>query len=157
MRCLLASAEAATYLGTHDDATEALETARRLLESGLGHLWPAFGLALSAVLLAQGRPAHAARVLGALEAANEANALKLGAQQGDERWDVIGQTALASDDLQFHPQQRYIEPVRAALDQSTFAAAWAEGRAMPAKQAIATALADSPATHEAASLPERSG
>jgi hypothetical protein len=32
-------------------------------------------------------------------------------------------------------------PPRAALDEATFAAAWAEGRALPLDQAVAEALA----------------
>jgi predicted ATPase/class 3 adenylate cyclase len=74
-------------------------------------------------LLAQGQPEQAARVFGHAEALHEA----------------IGASLPAAEQAE---AERHVAVVRAALDELTFAAAWAAGRAMTLAQAIACALED---------------
>ncbi len=79
--------------------------------------------ATACVASAQGRPTHAARLFGAAAALRE--------QHGLARWSA--QEHLIYD--------RYLDPARAALDAATWAAAWAEGRAMTLDGAVALAEA----------------
>jgi predicted ATPase len=77
--------------------------------------------ALAGPVAAQGHPQAAARLLGASEA--RLGAMGIGLQAGDRR-DI----------------ERYEAAVRAQLDEATFDAAWAEGRAMSFEQAVSYAL-----------------
>jgi predicted ATPase/class 3 adenylate cyclase/DNA-binding CsgD family transcriptional regulator len=77
---------------------------------------------LAAVAGARGQPARAARLLGAGEALREAAGV-----------------ALDATDRALH--DRAASEARPALGAGAFAAAWAEGRAMPLEQATAAALA----------------
>jgi hypothetical protein len=70
-----------------------------------------------------GEPKRAARLLGAAEAVRTA----------------INEPMPPGDRAEY---ERFVAAARAALDEKTFAAAWAEGRAMPLEQAIELALAD---------------
>jgi len=70
----------------------------------------------------RGQPAHAARLLGCAKALRESAEVPL---------PPIHRAAYERD----------VALVRAALDEDAFAAAWAEGRALPLEQAIAEALA----------------
>ncbi len=79
---------------------------------------------LVGIAVARGQPEGAARLLGATEALRQAITAPMGAA---DRADYEQSVALA----------------QARLDEHTFAAAWAEGRAMTMEQAIAYALADS--------------
>ncbi len=76
---------------------------------------------LAGVLGVTGQPQHAARLLGAWEAAFE--------------W--MGATALPSAKWE---HDRTIAALRALLDDTTFKAAWAEGRAMSLQQAVESVL-----------------
>ena len=76
------------------------------------------GLAEVASLL--GQPERAARLFGAVEALREASCISL-------------------PPLRRAEYDRTVEGVRAHLDEETFAAAWAQGRAMPLEQVIAYA------------------
>jgi hypothetical protein len=86
---------------------------RRTLPDNLEELADAFG--------AQQHPERAARLLGAAEALRE----------------VIHMPVRSSDQSDY---QRIVGIARAQLDEATFAAAWAEGRAMTPEQAIDFAL-----------------
>jgi tetratricopeptide (TPR) repeat protein len=72
---------------------------------------------------AQGRPDRAARLLGASEALFEA----------------MGTGLHPADQFEI---DRYVAAVREQLDQATFEAAWAEGRAMSLEEAIVYALGE---------------
>jgi hypothetical protein len=72
---------------------------------------------LAAVAAAQGQPLKAARLLGAAAVLHEASA-------NPQRLDHDRQAA----------------DLRAALGEAAFAAAWAEGRAMPLEAAVSLAL-----------------
>ncbi len=76
---------------------------------------------LAAVASLAGQPERAARLLGAVEALREACGISL-------------------PPLRRAEHDRAVEGIRAHLDEETFAAAWAQGRAMPLEQAIAYAL-----------------
>ncbi len=76
---------------------------------------------MAAVAVAEGDPARAARLCGGAEALRELN--------GELRWYVY---------QAFY--DRAIEDARAQMDEATFAAAWAAGRALSWEQAIAEAL-----------------
>jgi hypothetical protein len=76
---------------------------------------------LAAVASGQGEPARAARLLGAAAALRESRGIPL--------------PPIECADL-----DRVMVGVRAALGEAAFAAAWAEGRALPLDQAIAEAL-----------------
>jgi ABC-type oligopeptide transport system substrate-binding subunit len=76
---------------------------------------------LAGPVAAQGYPRAAARLLGASEALLEA--MGIGLQPGDR-----------------HDIERYLVAVREQLDEATFDAAWAEGRAMSFEQAFSYAL-----------------
>jgi tetratricopeptide (TPR) repeat protein len=75
----------------------------------------------AAISLAKGRPEHAACLLGAAEALREASQTPLHAYQRS-----VYEASLAQ--------------LRARLEPSVFAVRWAEGRAMPARQAVDYAL-----------------
>jgi tetratricopeptide (TPR) repeat protein len=77
---------------------------------------------LAAVVGAQGQPLQAARLFGAAAALREVSG-------GPRRR------------LDLADYDRDVAAVRAQLDEKSFAAAWAEGQAMPLEQAIAEALA----------------
>ncbi|HSH82550.1 MAG TPA: tetratricopeptide repeat protein, partial [Herpetosiphonaceae bacterium] len=81
----------------------------------------AFLPGLAAVAAARGRTREAVRLFGAVEALLEQLGTSL---ERNERADY----------------DRYVAAVRTQLDQAAFAAAWAEGRAMSYKQAVALAL-----------------
>jgi predicted ATPase len=82
----------------------------------------AYGLeGVAAAAGAQGQPERAALIFGAAEALRE----------------VLGAPLTPSDRAEY---DRYVAAARAALDEAAFAAAWAEGRALPLDQAIAIAL-----------------
>jgi len=103
--------------------------AERLMKEGLAHFWEletryftASAIsALAGPASATGRAKRAARLLGAAEALFED--MGVGYQPTDQV--EIG---------------RYADMAREQLDESTFAQAWAEGRAMPINQAVAFAL-----------------
>jgi predicted ATPase len=107
--------------------------ARALLEQSLAlqrELGDRRGIAaclegVAQVSAAEGAPERAARLLGA------AAALR----------DAIG-APLPPAERAAH--ERIVAPVRADLESAVFAAAWAEGQAMPLEQAVADALADAP-------------
>jgi non-specific serine/threonine protein kinase len=80
---------------------------------------------LAAVAVAQGQPERAARLFGAVEALRAAMGYPLPPVQRAEH-------------------ERSIAAVRAALGEATFAAAWAEGQAMPLEAAVADALNQAP-------------
>jgi predicted ATPase/Tfp pilus assembly protein PilF len=94
---------------------------RRQLGNKRGTAYSLEGLA--AVAGTQGQPERAARLFGAAEALREA----------------IGAPLPPSDRTE---HDRHVATARAALDEAAFAAAWAEGRALPLEQAIALALGD---------------
>jgi len=81
-----------------------------------------------------GQPVRAARLFGAAEALRETIGLS---RQSDER-------AI---------YDRSVAAVRAQLEEAAFAAAWAEGRAMPLEQAIAEALAGTDPSAEISARP----
>ena len=81
---------------------------------------------MARVSLARGRPARAARLLGAAEA--------LRAASSAPRWPK------ARDDF-----DRLVSATRAQLEEAEYAAAWAEGQAMPIEAIIAEALEEAPA------------
>jgi hypothetical protein len=83
---------------------------------------------LAGVAAAQVRPGRTARLCGAAEALREAI--------GTPIWPVDRPT-----------YERDVATMRAQLDEATFVAAWAEGRAMPLEQAIAYALNDERSVH----------
>ena len=76
---------------------------------------------LAFIAAAQGHSLRAARLLGAAEVVREAAKAAMARREREE-------------------YERVVAEVRARLDQATFAAAWAEGRAMPLEQAIEYAL-----------------
>ncbi|MFX1301635.1 MAG: AAA family ATPase, partial [Promethearchaeota archaeon] len=76
---------------------------------------------LAGPVAAQGYPQAAARLLGASEALLET--MGIGLQAGDR-----------------HDIKRYVAAIREQLDEATFDAAWAEGRAMSFEQAFSYAL-----------------
>jgi hypothetical protein len=76
---------------------------------------------LAGPISARGDPERAARLLGASEALLE----------------TIGVGLQCSDQFEV---DRYEAAVREQLDQATFEAAWAEGRAMSLEQAVTSAL-----------------
>ncbi len=76
---------------------------------------------LAGPVAAQGYPQAATRLLGASEVLLET--MGIGLQPGD-RYDI----------------ERYVAAVRGQLDEATFEAAWAEGRAMSFEQAVSYAL-----------------
>jgi non-specific serine/threonine protein kinase len=78
---------------------------------------------LAGVIGRAGQPERAARLLGSMEAVREAIR--------------IGSTVSYADRLEY---DRYESAVRAQLDETSFAAAWAEGRRMTLEQAVAYAL-----------------
>jgi hypothetical protein len=86
--------------------------------------WPLTGMAR--VALARGRPARAARLLGAVPA--------LVAASKSPKWP----NKRAAFD-------RIVSATRAQLGEAEFAAAWAEGQAMPVEAVIAEALEEAPA------------
>jgi tetratricopeptide (TPR) repeat protein len=85
--------------------------------------WGLIGMAR--VCLARGRPARAARLLGAGEA--------LWAMGTAPRWPN------ERDDF-----ERLVSTARSQLNEAAFADAWAEGQAMPIQQIIAEALQEAP-------------
>jgi hypothetical protein len=78
---------------------------------------------LAIVASAQGQEERAARLFGAAEIQREA----------------INETLTPADQAEYNS---YVAAVRAQLDEPTFAAAWAAGRALPFEQAVAEGLAD---------------
>jgi predicted ATPase len=106
---------------------EALSLSREL-NYQQGYSWALRGLAQTAA--AVGRPEQAVRLWGAEEALREATTLPIWPEQQPD-------------------YERAIAAARAALDEETFAAAWAAGRAMSLEQAIAYALEESDASAEA--------
>jgi len=107
------------------------ERAEALVREGLALLWELeskyfvnFGLEVSAgPAAAKGQPERAARLLGAAEALREA--MGLGLQPADQ-FEI----------------DRYEAAAREQLDEATFEAAWAEGRAMTLEEAVAYALGE---------------
>jgi predicted ATPase/DNA-binding SARP family transcriptional activator len=86
--------------------------------------WTLTGMAR--VALARGRAARAARLVGAAAAL----------------WQVSHLPGWPTDRAAL---ERAVSAVRAQLEESEFAAAWAEGQAMPVEQVIAEALEEAPA------------
>jgi hypothetical protein len=80
--------------------------------------------ALAATVLALEAPLQAARLGGAAEALREALSMPLA---------VDARTA----------HEQMMGSLRAALGEAAFAAAWAEGRALPLEEAVALALEES--------------
>ena len=80
---------------------------------------------LAGVVGRAGQPERAARLLGSMEAAREAIR--------------IGSTVSYADRLEY---DRYESAVRAQLDETSFTAAWAEGRTMTLEQAVGYALVE---------------
>lgn len=80
---------------------------------------------LATVVCGQGQPQRAARLYGVAEALREA----------------IGAPQMPSDRT---PHDRAVAALRAALDETAFAAAWAEGQAMTLEQAIRYAVEANP-------------
>jgi hypothetical protein len=76
---------------------------------------------LAKIACTQGKPERAARLFGAAEALREAIGNPLSVREREDH-------------------DRDVDAVREGLVQETFAAAWAEGRAMTLDQAIAYAL-----------------
>jgi tetratricopeptide (TPR) repeat protein len=76
---------------------------------------------LAGVAGAQGQPERAARLLGAAEALRQASQAPMGAP---DRADY----------------EHFVAAARAGLDEASFAAAWAQGRAMTLEQAVTYAL-----------------
>jgi len=93
---------------------------RRTLGSREGVARSLVGLA--SVALAQARPEHAARLFGAAEAMR----------------DLVNAPLPPADRVDY---ERQLAALQKELDETTFAAAWAEGRAMTLEQAIEYALA----------------
>ena len=82
------------------------------------------GLAvLAGPAAAKGQSERAVRLLGASEALREATGLGL---QAADQFEI----------------DRYVASARAQLDEATFEAAWAEGRAMTLEEAVAYALGE---------------
>jgi hypothetical protein len=81
--------------------------------------------ALAGIVGAQGQPERAVRLLAAAEAMHDSRAPQLSAADRAER-------------------ERTVALVRAQLDEATFAAAWAEGRAMTLEQVLNEALTFNP-------------
>jgi non-specific serine/threonine protein kinase len=77
---------------------------------------------MAAIAAAQGEGERAARLWGAAAAVREASSLPM------------------MDVLDIKEYNRWVSAARARFDANTFAAAWAEGRAMPLEQAVAEAL-----------------
>jgi len=99
---------------------------RRQIRVGERHVvaWGLIGMAR--VALGRHKPHRAARLLGAAEA--------LWAGSSAPRW--------PNERVDF---DRLVSAARAQLEQAEFAAAWAEGEAMPVEQMIAEALEEAPA------------
>ena len=110
----------------------------RELQDRLGAPYCAEGLAKLAAL--RGSPVRAARLWGAAEALRE----QLG-------------VSLSAFDLANSRYERDVADVRSALDDATFEAAWAEGRAMPAEQAVEYALEEPRAPHDDAAPAAQAG
>jgi DNA-binding CsgD family transcriptional regulator len=92
---------------------------------------------VASVACTQGQPVRTARLFGAAASMRDAIGVPVSTDYGA----VYG---------------RSLEAVRASLDEKTFAAAWAEGRAMNPEQAIRYALADGqPAVRELTTLGEQ--
>jgi non-specific serine/threonine protein kinase len=89
----------------------------------------------ASIACAQGQPVHSARLLGAAEAVRD----DIGTPVSTDYWAVY---------------EYSLETVRASLDEKTFAAAWAEGRAMMPERAIEYALAEEQPTPLADTVPE---
>jgi hypothetical protein len=85
----------------------------------LGIIWCLQGLA--AVTAAQGKAVQAARMIGAVDATLAA----IGHSMPPRMSAMV---------------ERTIATARAAIDESTYTTAWAEGRAMPLEEAIRVAL-----------------
>jgi predicted ATPase len=98
-----------------------LEVITLLLELEDTHYITYMPAGLAGPVAAQGNPEKAAQLLGASEALLEAMGLSL--QAGDQ-FEV----------------ERYVSAVREQLDEATFEAAWARGRAMSLEQAVSYAL-----------------
>jgi predicted ATPase/DNA-binding SARP family transcriptional activator len=122
-RALAGLGSVAIHAGRMDDAVEHLRTSlglERLAPDEENAAWP---LQLLGIAEANGRPAHAATLLGAAEALRESLELPL---YGDER-------AL---------HDRALTRLEASLDAEALQAAWTAGRALPLAEAIEHALAD---------------
>jgi non-specific serine/threonine protein kinase len=101
----------------------------RELKGRLGGAY--YGLGLGKVSALRGRPVRAARLWGAAEALRE--------QMG---------MSLSQFDLAHSGYERDLAAVISALDESSFDAAWAEGRAMSPEQVFEYALDESATLHE---------
>ncbi len=104
--------QAATYFEESLPLFQKLDSTRGIIDCLAG---------LAGVAGKKGQPERAARLFGAVEAQREAI-----------------QTGLAYADR--IEEDRHLDAVRAQLDESTFAVAWAEGRAMTLEQAVDYAL-----------------
>jgi hypothetical protein len=91
---------------------------------------------MAAVAGAEGQPRRAAQLFGA----------------ADVQWRVSGGVRYTPDQPTY---ERDIAEVRAQLDESAFAVAWAEGLAMNTEQAIAYALAVESPQQDADRRPDR--
>jgi predicted ATPase/DNA-binding SARP family transcriptional activator/DNA-binding CsgD family transcriptional regulator len=126
-------------LGQHARATRLLrELMHRSLEIGdkFGSQYSFFGLAC--VADSEGRRARAARLWGMSEAIREAAGFRL------------PQAALSVMEY-----ENRLTRARARLGEKTFEEAWAEGKAMPLKQAVEYALSDVESAPTATLPPER--
>ena len=105
-------------------AAEAFEEDLRLLREIKDKVGIVYGLlGMAAVNALRGRPAAAARLLGAAEALREA----------------IGHPPMPHEQAHYD-YQGYLATARAGLDEAAFDAAWSEGQAMSFEQAIEYAL-----------------
>jgi hypothetical protein len=91
---------------------------------------------LAELAAGRGRPAEAARLLGAAEATLQAAGTPLHRYALEQPW-----------------HERAVSAARAALGEAAFAHAWAEGRTLPLETAIAEALAGTPWSPPARSHP----
>jgi DNA-binding CsgD family transcriptional regulator len=110
--------------GDRERAASPFEEALRLLQGRGDKVGIAYSLlGLAGVAVSRGLPARAARLWGAAEALREADGLPLSP--------LVRSLSDYEDDL---------ADARAGLDERSFAAAWAEGRAMTLEQATEYAL-----------------
>ena len=116
------------YVAQHQGDYERAESLQRQFltlwwELGSKYPIPAGLSGLAGPAVTRGDPERAARLLGASEALLET--MGVGLQPADQA-----------------EADRYVAAVRERLDEGTFEAAWAEGRAMSLEEAVAYALSE---------------
>jgi predicted ATPase/DNA-binding CsgD family transcriptional regulator len=125
------------HLGSHAEATALHQQSLALFGEVENRREIAECLEVLAMLArAQDQPVQAARLFGTAEAALE----------------EIGSSMQPSQNPRY---ETYVAEIRDQLGEDTFAAAWAEGRAMRLEDAIASALAPEPPAELAAAQPPR--